>query len=554
MPLPFAIDWKNPDYRMVLEYRIDKLKTIRSDRDKWMPKLNRFYRDNPAQFIIDWGITYDPRNEGTKLPKVLPFLLFPRQEEMIHELMDCWFKGEDLYVEKTREMGASWVTLATACTLCNFRNNITIGFASREADLVDRADDPDSLFWKARQFMIGLPAEFVGGWKPDKRSKARPWNPYKDAPQFRIKFPHTNSVMLGETGREIGRGGRATFYVVDEAAFLPEPFKAEASLSRTTNCRIYVSTPNGLNNPFAQSVKSGTKRVFTYHWTQDPRKDLAWYENEKKKFNALVIARELDINYASSIEGMVIPAEWFEASIDAHVKLAIEITGKREAGFDVADEGSDKNCFAGRHGILLQHLEEWSGVGSDIYRSVEKVFGLCDRYGYDSFTYDADGLGAGVRGDARTINERRVALHLPSIGHKSFQGSGKVWKPEAPVILGTDAIMRGKRTNKDYYANLKAQCWWALRLRFQATYRAIVEKLPFNPHDIISIDSRLKGLSTLRMQMQQPTWDLNGTGHILIDKMPDGMKSPNQADAVMICYNPAMSAADAWAKMALAGR
>lgn len=553
MPLPFNFDWKHPDYRMVCEYRAEKLATLRSDPNHWMPILNAVYKADPAQFIIDWGVTTDPRNPEIGLPTTLPFLLFPHQEEMIHEMMDCWFKRENLLVEKTREMGASWVTVALACTVCNFWDGITIGFGSRTMDYVDEADNPKSLFWKARQFMTGLPVELIGGWHKDRRAKVRPWNPYTDAPQKRIKFPHRNSYMIGEAGDEIGRGNRTSLYIIDEAAFLQNAQSIEFSLSRTTNCRIDVSTPNGMANPFAQKRWAGKTRVFTYHWSNDPRKDQAWYDKEVKKLdNPLVVERELNINYAGSIEGVLIPSLWFEAAIDAHVKLGIEVTGKYEAGFDVADEGVDKNCFAGRHGILLQHLEEWSGVGSDIYRSVEKVFGLCDRYDYESFVYDADGLGAGVRGDARVINQDRATKHLGAIGHRAFQGSAKVWKPEDPVKLGNDAIQRSKRTNKDYYLNLKAQCWWALRLRFQATYRAVVEKLPYNPLDLISISSTLKSLSALRMQMQQPTYDYNGTGHILVNKMPDGMRSPNQADAVMICFNPALSAADTWLKMAAA--
>jgi phage terminase large subunit len=70
---------------------------------------------------------------------------------------------------------------------------------------------------------------------------------------------------------------------------------------------------------------------------------------------------------------------------------------------DVADEGIDLNAFAGRHGILLQHLKSWSGKNGDIYGTVIKTFDICETDGYEYFFYDADGLGAGVRGDARII-------------------------------------------------------------------------------------------------------------------------------------------------------
>ncbi len=41
-----------------------------------------------------------------------------------------------------------------------------------------------------------------------------------------------------------------------------------------------------------------------------------------------------------------------------------------------------------------------SGVGSDIYQSVEKAR-LCEQDNFEEFRFDEDGLGAGVRGDAR---------------------------------------------------------------------------------------------------------------------------------------------------------
>jgi len=46
-------------------------------------------------------------------------------------------------------------------------------------------------------------------------------------------------------------------------------------------------------------------------------------------------------------------------------------------GFDVADEGKDNLAFAGRHGPVLEHLDEWRGVGDDISGSVQRVFSAC---------------------------------------------------------------------------------------------------------------------------------------------------------------------------------
>src|SRR6185437_12954780 len=83
-------------------------------------------------------------------------------------------------------------------------------------------------------------------------------------------------------------------------------------------------------------------------------------------------------------------------------------TGARRGALDVADEGYDKNAFVSAHGCLVDFAEEWSGVGSDIFATTNTAFGHCDALGLEEFLYDSDGLGAGVRGDARVLNEARA--------------------------------------------------------------------------------------------------------------------------------------------------
>ncbi|EJW5163918.1 TerL protein, partial [Salmonella enterica] len=56
MPLPFPFDFKNPDYVQVFEWRMERLQRIRKTPET-LPALRQFYRTNPAQFIIDWGMT-----------------------------------------------------------------------------------------------------------------------------------------------------------------------------------------------------------------------------------------------------------------------------------------------------------------------------------------------------------------------------------------------------------------------------------------------------------------------------------------------------------------
>lgn len=113
MPLPFPFDFKNPDYVQVFEWRAERLQRLRQEPEN-IKRLFRFYKDNPAQFIIDWGMTTDPRNIDYGLPVTIPFLLFPKQEEWIDWIMTRWRQRENGITEKSREMGLSWTSISLA--------------------------------------------------------------------------------------------------------------------------------------------------------------------------------------------------------------------------------------------------------------------------------------------------------------------------------------------------------------------------------------------------------------------------------------------------------
>jgi phage terminase large subunit len=532
---PAWFDWKKPDYVRTFKSRENRLRWLREDRPKRLPAAKAYYRTHIAQFITDWGVTTDPRNVDVDLPALIPFVLFPRQEEWIEWFFRRW-KGRDPgMTEKSRESGLSWLAVATAASVCLLNDGVAVGFGSRKQEYVDQAGSPKSLLEKVRIFIEHLPSEFRGTWQRDRHGA-----------QMKIIFPDSHSFIGGEIGDEIGRGDRTAFYFVDEAAFLEHPELVDSSLSQTTRCRIDISTPNGMANTFAQRRFSaeydGTDRLFTFHWRDDPRKDEAWYRGECGKWSEQVIAQEIDINHAASVEGVVIPSAWIQAAIGADAKLGIECTGGGFAALDVADEGRDANSLAMRRGVKLINLQSWSGAGSTIFKTVKKVFGLLDEWGQDSFDYDADGLGAGVRGDAEQINEAREKEGILRVTDMPFRGSAAVYRPEGEMVA--------KRKNKDYFQNLKAQSWWALRLRFEKTYKWVVEGEACDPDEIIVIDPALPELTALTMELSQPTWEKNLAGKIVINKVPDGARSPNRGDSVMILYNPSTRHLALMAKLA----
>jgi phage terminase large subunit len=92
--------------------------------------------------------------------------------------------------------------------------------------------------------------------------------------------------------------------------------------------------------------------------------------------------------------------------------------------------------------------------------------------------------------------------------------------------------------NKDFYQNLKAQAWWQLRRRFEKTQRAVTEGVEFDQDELISLPSDLPLLRTLQKELSQPTASKGTRMRLVIDKQPEGTRSPNLADAVVMAYWP----------------
>lgn len=256
-----------------------------------------------------------------------------------------------------------------------------------------------------------------------------------------------------------------------------------------------------------------------------------------ERYDPITLAAEIDCDWRASQEGALIPSAWVQSAIGAHNRLNITPSGVKVASLDVADQGGGRNAFTGRHGILLQHLQSWSGKDRDILDSVVRAFALCDQGGYEALEYDSVGVGAGVRGDARIINEQRTAAGKAPIADGPFSGAAAVMDPKSEAIAG--------RANEDVFQNLKSQSWWLLRARFQATHRAIEAGKAEDPDALISIDPDLPELSSLVTELGQVSYKFNLAGKIVIDKAPDGARSPNLADSVMIAYSPASHAS--WA-------
>lgn len=525
-----------PNYVPVFMWRQQELLKLRANPDL-LRGAKEYYRTHPEEFITDWVDTYDPRNAGKDgMLTRMPFLLFPRQKEMIRFLQAILDGEEDGLIEKCRDAGATWLCVAFSVWLWLFWDSIAIGWGSRKREYVDKLGVIDSIFEKMRQVIKGLPVEFL----PDG------FNEKDHMPFMRIINPATGSTIVGEAGDNIGRGGRTRMFFVDEAAHIERAELVEASLGDNTRCRVDISSVKGVGNVFHRKREAGVEwnggpahknktNVFIFDVFDHPAKTREWYEARKKKFKdaglAHIFAQEVDRDYSSSVEGIIIKPEWIDAAVDAHLKLKIEPTGRRVSGVDVADEGLDMDALASRKGILIDFVESFKfGDPGALTRHVVKLSPTNEPV---EIFYDCIGVGAGVKSEANRLKAEGI-LSKNVTFHK-WDASGAVLFPDRNIIDGD----KESPLNKNHYANVKAQAWSEVARRFFWTWQAVTEGVKIDPEKIISLDSNMANLHTLKRELAQATSSLSSaTMKVVVNKSPDGTKSPNMADAVIMSLFP----------------
>ena len=483
-----------------------------------------FYSESCEKFIQDCCITYDPRNPSKDLPARMPFIPFPKQLELVQFILGIMSDQEDGLIEKSRDMGATWICCAISVWLWLYKSGSAIGWGSRKEQLVDKIGDPDSIFEKIRMIIRNLPDYCIpeGFSENDHLSYMKCINPTND------------STITGEAGDNIGRGGRSSIYFKDESAHYERPELIEASLGDNTNVQVDISSVRGEGTVFHRKRMSNTVKIFIMDWRDHPAKTQEWYDARKAKAESQglshVFAQEVDRDYAAAVEGIFLPAQWVRASIDAHIKLGITPSGAKKAGLDVADGGDDKNAYISVHGQVVTNIEQWGDCDTGV--TAKRAWNRCLEEGVTKLTYDSIGVGAGIKAKTNELIEKNGAK-IEVVGFAASSSGG---------IIDPDKEFTEGRTNKDMFAGSKPQAWWVLRDMFHETYKAVVEGLDYDPDKIISIPSSFKYTDDLVSELSRPKREENEAGKILVEskkKMKKrGIPSPNLADALVLCYAP----------------
>lgn len=232
-------------------------------------------------------------------------------------------------------------------------------------------------------------------------------------------------------------------------------------------------------------------------------------------------------DYNDEVEDAIIPADWFDAAIDAHVKLGFKPTGAKIAAFDPSDEGPDDKGYCLRHGSVVLDVRE-RAIG-DINEGCDWALDLAINAGADHFIWDCDGMGVGLK---RQVSSALKGKHLD---WHMFQGSKGVESPDAEFIKTDESDSTKRRTNKDSLYNRRAQYYWRLRERFYATYRAVQGQY-VDPDEILSLSSEIEDIEGLRAEVCRVPSKPNRNGKFQVmtkvEMKARGIDSPNRADAL----------------------
>ena len=308
---------------------------------------------DPIFYCNGFVYTFDPRLAGNNQSGKLPFILYPFQRDGLLEIFDA-IGNHDLLIEKTRDMGASWLNLFAFEYLWHFKKLMSFLIVSRDAFCVDASDNPKSLFWKLDFIHENLPTWLmpVGFVKKEHRLK------------FHLKNPETKSVIDGEaTTSDIGRGDRRTAILLDEFAAVEQGYKVLSSTRDVTRSRIFNSTPQGINNAYYKIRETNIKRL-RFFWTEHPEKIKGLYRADDKGNLEILDKKGYPEGYEPVLDGKWDPrSPWLDiqderAATDQEIfqEVMIDYLGSGHQYFiqDLVQESIRKNA---RNYLLIGDLE-----------------------------------------------------------------------------------------------------------------------------------------------------------------------------------------------------
>jgi hypothetical protein len=140
--------------------------------------------------------------------------------------------------------------------------------------------------------------------------------------------------------------------------------------------------------------------------------------------------------------------------------------------------------------------------------------------------YDRLGVGSAI---TATLKAREEDLPFQVVGVANSEKPTRRRFEDAPKVPA-----------EERFADLAAELWWALRLRFWKTWQRSIGIGDHPDEECISIPNDPQ----LIAQLSQPTYSKTSSDKIRVHKYGEGTGSPNHAEAVLYAFAPHKSAAE----------
>ena len=434
--------------------------------------------DDPAEgcifFIENFGWT-----ATTKMHiKNLPFILFDFQKRAIREIVSHIDKGRDIFLEKSRDMGVSWIVFCyIAVWYWLFREGSNGLLGSYKEKLVDDRS-VDSLFGKIDYAIINLPNWMLPEGYSDKKCRTK----------LKLYNPANGNIITGDTmNPNFGRGSRKTYIAFDELAFWDYAKDAWESAGDATNCRIANSTPNGYD--FYAMLRESGIDIVTLHWREHPLKDTEWYNFECNRRTEEEVAQELDISYTKSKVGRVYP-EWNDTNVlvgsyEYDDKLPLYVS------WDFGKSDDTAIIWAQPSNQGLRIIDVYRNTGKNIDFYIPFITGMI--YGDGNYSYKQEDLDL-----IATRKNWKKATHF---GDPAGRFQNQVSDDNVIDILRQYGIIVNFRDK-----------WKEFKIRKHCAKLLIMSRILLNDNP------RIKYFNLCMIQASYPQVKVNGVGEIRSEK------------------------------------
>jgi len=257
-----------------------------------------------------------------------PFITWEVQDNLADILRQCLKNGEDILVNKSRDMGASWEILGFNHWNWQFRPDSQILEISRTEDYVDKSGNMKALFQRH---------DYINRWQPEWMTPPDVEIGGRNRTKMHMKNVLNGSCIDGESTTEhAASGDRRLIIMLDEFAKVTKNAGLIRSATRDAAfMRIVNSTVVGPETEYSKWKKSGKIKVFPLMWWDHPDKGKGryvvqddvtkawkirspWYDIEEEVRSPNEMAREIDADDIGA------GSTFFnQGNIDTHIALFV---------------------------------------------------------------------------------------------------------------------------------------------------------------------------------------------------------------------------------------